>query len=120
MVAEGWVGRVQDDAPARAGWRFNRGGSQENWVLLADPATGRRHENARASLSRGHPASRRLSTSLVEIRLFPMRLLLRYGRICSYFRSHSLRCIRSMRYPMRIRGCLRAALAGSVDMRARI
>ncbi|WP_314441787.1 YihY family inner membrane protein [Massilia timonae] len=39
MVAEGWVGRVQDDAPARAGWRFNRGGSQENWVLLADPAS---------------------------------------------------------------------------------
>ncbi|MET0208031.1 MAG: YhjD/YihY/BrkB family envelope integrity protein, partial [Burkholderiaceae bacterium] len=39
MVAEGWVGRVQDDAPARARWRFNRGGNHENWVLLADPGT---------------------------------------------------------------------------------
>jgi len=39
MVAEGWVGRVQDDAPARARWRFNRGGNQENWVLLADPGS---------------------------------------------------------------------------------
>lgn len=37
MVGEGWVGRVQDEAPARAGWRVNRRGEQENWVLLADP-----------------------------------------------------------------------------------
>ena len=39
MVAEGWVGRVQDEAPTRAGWRFNRRGHQENWVLLADPGS---------------------------------------------------------------------------------
>ncbi|WP_137176074.1 YihY family inner membrane protein, partial [Massilia sp. HP4] len=39
MVAEGWVGRVQDDAPVRRGWRFNRHGQQENWVLLADPGS---------------------------------------------------------------------------------
>jgi len=37
MVGEGWVGRVQDEAPARAGWRRNRRGSVEQWVLLADP-----------------------------------------------------------------------------------
>lgn len=38
MVAEGWVGRVQDEAPARARWRGRGGrGSQEHWVLLADP-----------------------------------------------------------------------------------
>lgn len=37
MVGEGWVGRVQDEAPPRVGWRFNRRGEQENWVLLADP-----------------------------------------------------------------------------------
>jgi len=36
MVAEGWVGRVVDEAPARVGWRRNRRGSQEHWVLLAD------------------------------------------------------------------------------------
>ncbi|WP_306393699.1 YihY family inner membrane protein [Telluria beijingensis] len=36
MVGEGWVGRVQDEVPRRVGWRFNRHGSQENWVLLAD------------------------------------------------------------------------------------
>ncbi|MGF6274568.1 membrane protein [Massilia sp. UYP11] len=39
MVGAGWVGRVQDDARTRAGWRFNRRGNQENWVLLADPAS---------------------------------------------------------------------------------
>lgn len=39
MMGEGWVGRVQDDAPVRRGWRFNRRGQQENWVLLADPGS---------------------------------------------------------------------------------
>lgn len=39
MVAEGWVGRVVDEAPARVGWRRNPRGSQENWVLLADAGT---------------------------------------------------------------------------------
>jgi membrane protein len=39
MVAEGWVGRVQDEAPSRVGWRRNPRGSQENWVLLADAET---------------------------------------------------------------------------------
>lgn len=42
MVAAGWVGRVQDDLPARARW--GRGfektrDSADNWVLLVDPAT---------------------------------------------------------------------------------
>ncbi len=37
MVAAGWVGRVLDEAPARAGWKRVRRGSDENWVLLVDP-----------------------------------------------------------------------------------
>jgi len=37
MVGAGWVGRVQDEAPARVAWRRNRRGNVENWVLLADP-----------------------------------------------------------------------------------
>jgi len=39
MVAEGWVGRVHDEEPATIGWRRSKRGSQEHWVLLADPAT---------------------------------------------------------------------------------
>lgn len=39
MVAEGWVGRVHDEAPAMIGWRRRKRGSQEHWVLLADPDT---------------------------------------------------------------------------------
>lgn len=39
MVAEGWVGRVQDEAPARVRWGLGgQGPRQEYWVLLADPA----------------------------------------------------------------------------------
>ena len=37
MVAAGWVGRVLDEAPARAGWQRTRRGSDEHWVLLVDP-----------------------------------------------------------------------------------
>jgi membrane protein len=39
MVAEGWVGRVHDEAPAAISWRRTRRASQEHWVLLADPDT---------------------------------------------------------------------------------
>jgi membrane protein len=37
MVAEGWVGRVLDEAPTRIGWKRSRRGSDEQWVLLVDP-----------------------------------------------------------------------------------
>jgi len=37
MVAEGWVGRVLDEAPTRIGWKRSRRGSDEQWVLLSDP-----------------------------------------------------------------------------------
>jgi membrane protein len=39
MVAEGWVGRVHDQAPPTISWRRTRRASQEHWVLLADPDT---------------------------------------------------------------------------------
>jgi membrane protein len=39
MVAEGWVGRVHDQAPAKISWRHTKRASQEHWVLLADPDT---------------------------------------------------------------------------------
>jgi len=38
-VAEGWVGRVHDQAPAKISWRHTKRASQEHWVLLADPDT---------------------------------------------------------------------------------
>lgn len=38
MLAAGWVGRVQDELPARVGWRRGARASEDNWVLLADPA----------------------------------------------------------------------------------
>ena len=37
MVAAGWVGRVQDELPARARWGRGARENGENWVLLADP-----------------------------------------------------------------------------------
>jgi membrane protein len=37
MVAAGWVGRVQDELPARARWGRGARENVENWVLLADP-----------------------------------------------------------------------------------
>ncbi|RZA33702.1 MAG: YihY family inner membrane protein [Lysobacteraceae bacterium] len=40
MVAAGWVGRVQDELPARARWGragINTREGADNWVLLADP-----------------------------------------------------------------------------------
>lgn len=37
MVAAGWVGRVQDELPARARWGRGLRENVENWVLLADP-----------------------------------------------------------------------------------
>lgn len=39
MVAEGWVGRVHDQAPTKISWRHTKRASQEHWVLLADPDT---------------------------------------------------------------------------------
>jgi membrane protein len=39
MVAAGWVGRVQDEVPARVRWGRGVRESFENWVLLADPST---------------------------------------------------------------------------------
>ena len=37
MVAAGWVGRVQDELPARARWGRGARENVDNWVLLADP-----------------------------------------------------------------------------------
>lgn len=37
MVAAGWVGRVQEDLPARARWGRGARENGDNWVLLADP-----------------------------------------------------------------------------------
>lgn len=38
MVAAGWVGRVQDEAEARARWGSGVRENADNWVLLADAA----------------------------------------------------------------------------------
>lgn len=42
MVAAGWVGRVQDEAPPRGRWHLGAlagaGAAADGWVLLADPA----------------------------------------------------------------------------------
>lgn len=39
MVAAGWVGRLQPDAPLQGGWNSagRAGAGADNWVLLADP-----------------------------------------------------------------------------------
>lgn len=37
MLAAGWVGRVQDELPARARWGRGARENVDNWVLLADP-----------------------------------------------------------------------------------
>ena len=37
MVAAGWVGRVQPDAPQAGGWGASERAGAEAWVLLADP-----------------------------------------------------------------------------------
>ena len=39
MVEAGWVGRVQDEHPARSRWSLGAQGNIDNWVLLADPGT---------------------------------------------------------------------------------
>ncbi len=39
LVAAGWVGRVQDEVPARVRWGRGARESYDNWVLLADPST---------------------------------------------------------------------------------
>ncbi|WP_373889584.1 YihY family inner membrane protein [Massilia sp. IC2-476] len=38
MVAAGWVGRVQEELPLRAGWGRGLRQNVDNWVLLVDPA----------------------------------------------------------------------------------
>ena len=37
MVEVGWVGRVQDELPARARWGSGAREGVDNWVLLAEP-----------------------------------------------------------------------------------